>query len=116
MTCFKILPAVAAAAALALSPSALGAAEQFDGKKIFLAQKCEMCHAVSSAEIKATGKIKAPDLTGLATKQDATLLSRYLRRDAEIGGKKHIKPFTGSDEEVGALIAWLQKQVPPAKK
>jgi hypothetical protein len=71
---------------------------------------------VSSAEIKATGKIKAPDLTGTAAKRDATLLSGYLRRNAEIGGKKHIKPFTGSDEEAGALIAWLQKQVPPAKK
>jgi len=64
----------------------------------------------------ATGKIKAPDLTGHATERDATLLSRYLRRDADINGKKHLKPFTGSDEEVGALIAWLQKQTAATKK
>jgi mono/diheme cytochrome c family protein len=115
MSRFTFLLALAMPAAALLSTPAR-AAEQLDGKKIFLAQKCETCHAVSSADIKATGKIKAPDLTGTAAKRDATLLSGYLRRNAEIGGKKHIKPFTGSDEEAGALIAWLQKQVPPAKK
>ena len=105
--------AVSAAASLPLSARA---AEQLDGKKIFLAQKCETCHAVSSADIKMTGKIKGPDLTGTAAKRDATLLSGYLRRNADLNGKKHVKPFTGSDEEMGALIAWLQKQVPAAKK
>ena len=104
--------AVAAAAAL---PASARAAEQLDGKKIFLAQKCETCHAVSSAEIKMTGKIKGPDLAGAASKRDATVLSGYLRRNADLNGKKHVKPFTGSDEELGALIAWLQKQA-PAKK
>ena len=105
--------AVSAAASLPLSARA---AEQLDGKKIFLAQKCETCHAVSSADIKMTGKIKGPDLTGTVAKRDATLLSGYLRRNADLNGKKHVKPFTGSDEEMGALIAWLQKQVPATKK
>jgi mono/diheme cytochrome c family protein len=104
-----------AIAVMVLLASPARAAEQLDGKKIFLAQKCEMCHAVSSADIKATGKIKGPDLTGTAAKRDATLLSGYLRRNADVNNKKHVKPFTGSDEELGALIAWLQKQV-PAKK
>jgi hypothetical protein len=27
-----------------------------------------------------------------------------------VNGKKHIKPFTGTDEEMGALVAWLQQQ------
>jgi hypothetical protein len=27
-----------------------------------------------------------------------------------IDGKKHKKKFTGSDEELNALIAWLQKE------
>jgi len=30
-------------------------------------------------------------------------------------GKKHLKAFTGSDEEIGALIAWLQKQNAPSE-
>jgi len=105
-----------AAIVLAMLPRFGSTAEQLDGKKTFLAQKCETCHTVSSAAIKATGKIKAPDLTGLASKRDATMLSGYLRRNADLNGKKHLKPFTGSDEELGALIAWLQKETAATKK
>jgi cytochrome c2 len=83
-----------------------------DGKQIFLAQKCNLCHSIPPAGIQATvksEKMKGPDLTGLA-KRDATLLNSYLRKKADINGKKHGKEFTGNDEEIGALIAWLQKQ------
>jgi mono/diheme cytochrome c family protein len=84
-----------------------------DGKQIFLAQKCNLCHTVSSAGIQATvksEKMKGPDLAGVTPKKDAALLNNYLRKKAEINGKKHGKEFTGTDEEIGALIAWLQKQ------
>lgn len=87
--------------------------EVLDGKQIFLAQKCNLCHGVSSAGITATTKsekMKGPDLTGLAAKRDARLLNDFLRKKAAINEKKHSKEFTGSDEEIGALIAWLQKQ------
>lgn len=87
-----------------------------DGKKVFLDQKCNMCHAVSSAGIEPTGKIKAPDLAGLASKEDAAWLGKFLRKDADKNGKKHLKAFTGSDEDLKAVIAWLQKQTAPAKK
>lgn len=86
---------------------------KLDGKQIFIAQKCSLCHTVSSAAIQATTKsekMKGPDLTGLTPKLDAKLINDYLRKKAEINGKKHGKEFTGSDEEIGALIAWLQKQ------
>jgi mono/diheme cytochrome c family protein len=87
-----------------------------DGKQIFLAQKCNMCHAVSSAGITPTSKIKAPDLAGLASKEDPAWVGKFLKKAADKNGKKHIKPFTGNDEELGALVAWLQKQTEPAKK
>ena len=83
-----------------------------DGKQIFLAQKCNLCHSVSPAGIQATvksEKMKGPDLVG-ESKRDAKLLNDYLRKKAEINGKKHGKELTGSDEEIGALMAWLQKQ------
>jgi mono/diheme cytochrome c family protein len=98
--------------------SAAHAAEpaKLDGKAIFQAQKCDMCHAVSSAGIQATGKIKAPDLTGTAAKRDAATLAKFLRKEDALEGKKHIKPFTGSDEELTALLAWLQKQNAADKK
>lgn len=95
------------------NPASAAQAAKLDGKQIFLAQKCNLCHAVSSAGIAATTKsekLKGPDLTGEAPKLDAKLLNDYLRKKTEINGKKHSKEFTGSDEEIGALIAWLQKQ------
>src|SRR5262245_16653802 len=85
-------------------------AADLDGKKIFTDQKCNMCHAVSSAGITPTGKIKAPDLAGLASKEDPAVLSKFLKKEGDLRGKKHIKPFTGSAEELSALVAWLQKQ------
>lgn len=84
-----------------------------DGKQIFLAQKCNLCHTVSSAGIQATvksEKMKGPDLAEVAPKLEAKLINDYLHKKAEINGKKHGKEFTGSAEEMDALIAWLQKQ------
>jgi mono/diheme cytochrome c family protein len=86
---------------------------KLDGKAIFLAQKCNLCHAVSSAGIQATTKsekMKGPDLAGVAPKRDAQVINDFLRKKTAINGKKHGKEFTGSDEEIGALISWLQKQ------
>ncbi len=94
-------------------PAAAQAGAAPDGKQIFLAQKCNLCHSVSSAGIEATTKsekMKGPDLTGRAAKRDAKKISDYLRKKIEIVGKKHGKEFTGGDEELAALIAWLQKQ------
>lgn len=86
-------------------------AKVLDGKAIFLAQKCNMCHSVSTESITATtksDKMKGPDLVNV--KVDAKVLNGYLRKTADLNGKKHTKQFTGSDEELGALIAWIQKQ------
>jgi len=86
-----------------------------DGKQIFLDQKCNMCHSVSSAGITPTSKIKAPDLAGLASKEDPAFLTKFLKKAADKNGKKHLKQFTGSDAELGTLVAWLQKQTEPKK-
>ena len=92
------------------SPAAAQGAK-LDGKAIFLAQKCNLCHSVSTAGVEATTKsekMKGPDLVNV--KEDAKLLNGYLRKTESINGKKHVKQFTGSDEELGALIAWIQSQ------
>lgn len=89
-------------------PPAAGAATE--GKQLFLDQKCNMCHTVSSASITPTSKIKAPDLTGLASKEDPAFLKKYLKKEADKNGKKHLKPFSGTDAQLDALVAWLRKQ------
>lgn len=84
-----------------------------DGKEIFLAGKCNMCHGVSTAAIEPTiksEKMQGPDLVDLADDHEAKLLTDYLRGDAKIDGETHKKKFTGSDEELGAMVAWLMDQ------
>ena len=108
----SILATICLLAAFYSGPAAEAqSAKVLDGKQIFLAQKCNMCHSVSTAGIAATTKsekMKGPDLVNV--KHDAKLLNGYLRKTADINGKKHVKQFTGSDEEIGALIAWIQQQ------
>jgi len=82
-----------------------------DGKQVFLNQKCNTCHSVSSAGIEATIKVekdKGPDLTGVAS--DKAKLKDYLLQKSEMNGKKHSKKIGGTDEEVNALLDWLAAQ------
>ncbi|MEP7010390.1 MAG: c-type cytochrome [Acidobacteriota bacterium] len=91
--------------------SAAGAA--LDGKAIFLAQKCNLCHSISAAGITQTSdKMKAPDLTGKVKAADAPKLIKFLRKLEPGGekGKKHTKEFKGTDEEIQAVLDWLVAQ------
>jgi cytochrome c5 len=104
-------------AVLALAPpttaSPLPAADgSMDGKAIFLAQKCDLCHSVSTAGIEAKSKaMHAPDLVGVVTAEhDAAWIGKFLHKEADLDGKKHGKAFTGSDEELKTLISWLAEQ------
>ena len=91
--------------------SAPASGESLDGKEIFLAQKCNLCHSVSTAGIEATTKsekLRGPDLVDLD--RDAEWLAGWLKKEIELNGQKHKKEFKGSEEELDALIAWLLKQ------
>jgi mono/diheme cytochrome c family protein len=106
----SVLVAIFLLAALYSGPAA-GQAGKLDGKALFLAQKCNMCHSVPTAGIERTmksEKMAGPDIVDL--KPDAATLTKFLRKEAEINGKKHSKAFTGSDEELAALVAWMQAQ------
>ena len=82
-----------------------------DGRAIFLSQKCNMCHSVSSAGIEATvkaEKMKGPDLVGVAA--EAPALKDYLMQKSEMNGKKHPKKAGGSEDDLKALIDWIKAQ------
>jgi mono/diheme cytochrome c family protein len=106
----SVLIAIFLLAVLYSGPAA-GQAAKLDGKAIFLAQKCNVCHSVPTQGIERTmksEKMAGPDLVNV--KEDAAFLGKFLRKQADLHGKKHGKAFTGSDEELGALIAWIQAQ------
>src|SRR5262245_6984160 len=106
-----LLVAGAAGTAEAQKSATAIADHTLDGKELFLAQGCNACHALSKAGIAAKMKTtKAPDL-GTATKRETQWLIDFLRQQqADSAGKKHPKPFTGSDEQLGALLGWIQEQ------
>lgn len=85
-----------------------------DGKAVFEAQKCDLCHSVSTVGIEAktkSEKMQGPDLVGVVTAEhDAEWIGKYVRKQAELNGKQHSKEFKGSDEELQALIDWLGAQ------
>lgn len=104
----SVLVAVVLLALLYSGPAA-GAAP--DGKALFLAQKCNMCHNVPTAGIERTTKAAAmagPDLVNV--KADAATLGKVLRRQQDVDGKKHPKEIKGSDEEINAVITWILAQ------
>lgn len=106
-TALLTLLAAAAAIALAAAP-----AEAADGKAVFLAEKCNLCHAVSSAGIEATTKSEAmlgPDLSK-GEPHDPAWLAKYLKQEETLNDKKHKKGTKSSDEDLQALIAWLNEQ------
>lgn len=83
-----------------------------DGKAIFLAQKCNLCHSVPTAGIEKTTKsekMAGPDLVNVKT--DAATLTKYLKKQADLDGKKHTAAaWKGSDKDLATLIAWIEKQ------
>ena len=82
-----------------------------DGKQLFLDQKCNVCHSVSTAGITATTKsekMKGPDLVNV--KHDAKTLTAYLKKTADLNGKKHAKEVKLSDADLKTLIDWILAQ------
>lgn len=115
--CALLVPATGPAGGAAFAaplPSPAGAmAKSPDGKQIFLNQRCNLCHSVSTAGIDAVIKspaMRGPDLVNVADKHDAKWLKGWLHKKIEMNGKKHRKLFTGSDAELDTLISWLQAQ------
>lgn len=102
------------------------------GKTLFLDAKCNSCHSVEAAGIerKASAdadeadakdakepKKKTVDLssTGLTTK--AEWLPKYLKKlETTKEGKKHVKSWKGTDEDLATLCAWLMEQKAPVKE
>ena len=83
-----------------------------DGKAIFLGQKCNLCHSVQAAGIERTTKsekVAGPDLTTATAKQDKAFLTKFLKKEETIDGKKHGKEWKGTDAELAALIDWLKE-------
>lgn len=77
-----------------------------DGKKIFVDNKCNMCHTVTSAGIESK-KSDAVDLSTVGKDKTVEFLSKYLKKEAKLNDKDHKSSFKGTDEDLTKLVDWL---------
>jgi len=83
------------------------------GKSIFLDNKCNKCHSIESQGINHTSeppegaKYPPPDLSGVGNRHPQDWMKQWLCKEVEQHGKKHMKKFTGSDDELNTLTTWL---------
>ena len=109
------------------------------GKKLFLENKCNSCHSIDAAGIekkKAEAEAtdakaapagekkdapaektttvpahKPPDLSSIGIDQTSEWMGKFLKKEvAAQDGKKHMKLWKGTDEDLKTLTAWLGEQ------
>jgi cbb3-type cytochrome oxidase cytochrome c subunit len=104
---------------LLLFVQSAGAAEDAPGKKIFLANKCNTCHSITSDGIqktmKTTPKKVPPDLSTIGDTRTADWIVKYLKKTETINKVKHAKTWTGKDEDLTVLAKWLAEHKKPAQ-
>jgi len=77
-----------------------------DGKKVFVDNKCNMCHIVKSAGIESK-KSDAVDLSTVGKDKTVEFLTKYLKKEAKLNEKDHKSSFKGSEEDLTKLVEWL---------
>jgi cbb3-type cytochrome oxidase cytochrome c subunit len=121
---------VTAAAALAL-PLAVTVADEAaktdadanakvpEGQKIFIANGCTSCHSMKGQGIEkkktttaspATTTTKPPDLSAVGIEHDQAWISKFLQKTETLHGKKHMKTWKGTPEQLSKLTGWLAEQ------
>jgi cytochrome c551/c552 len=104
MNSFRIalLTASAIVATVAVSSAA-------DGKKLFVDTKCNLCHSIDSQGVtKTSDKIKAPDLSNAGGMvESADWLKSFLTKKVDKDGKKHLREWKGTDEDLDTVVQWL---------
>ena len=107
-----LIAILSAVSSTGTAPAAAAAAGP-DGKAIFLAQKCNLCHSIETLGIQRTSKAektKGPDLAGQAKRHNADWTKRWLNKEEQLNGKKHLMAFKGTPQELDTLVAWLMAQ------
>jgi hypothetical protein len=77
-----------------------------DGNKIFVDNKCNMCHTVKSATIESK-KSDAVDLSTVGKDKTIEFLTKYLKKETKLNDKDHKSSFKGSEAELKILVDWL---------
>lgn len=105
---------VAAASGAAPPPSASAeqrAADPAQGQKVYVAQKCNICHVVAGAG----GKL-GPDLSGIGLTRTAAWLEKYLPDPRAFNPKGKMPAQSIKGQDLKDLAAYLATLKTPVKK
>jgi cytochrome c5 len=114
MTMFAAVAVLLAYGVVGISSAEEEKAGCDDGKALFEANKCNMCHAVKAAGIEAkvkSEKMQGPDLGGVGSRHEADWIVQYVKKEAQKEDKDHKGTFKGSDDDLKAMITWLDGQI-----
>jgi mono/diheme cytochrome c family protein len=81
------------------------------GKKIFTEKKCNGCHSIEAEGIvkkTAATKTGPPDLSAVGASAKPGFIAKYLMKEADVKGKKHMMKFAGTPEELKTLAEYLE--------
>lgn len=83
-------------------------ADAQDGKAAFLENRCNVCHSVESQEIEKSSKMAGPDLSDAGNMvESAEWLKGFLLKENETDAGAHKKTWSGTDEQLDAIVNWL---------
>ncbi|HLP16839.1 MAG TPA: cytochrome c [Bacteroidota bacterium] len=82
------------------------------GKQIFLDKKCNQCHSIESEGVMkktpSTSKTGPPDLSNVGSDLKASDIEKFLKKETDLHGKKHMMKFAGTDEDLKTLASYLE--------
>jgi hypothetical protein len=93
-----------------LALGAVSTRSVLDGKTIFIDNKCSNCHSIHTQGIKGKrpeGGAKPSDLSNTGAKLKPEWIEKWLNKEETLYGKKHMKKFKGTPEELHVLAEWL---------
>ena len=92
-----------------LGVASMSSSQDPPGKKLFLDAKCNGCHSVESQGIEAVrDNSKAPDMSNAGTELPSPeWAKKFVTREEAKDGKKHQRPWKGSDKELSQIVDWL---------
>ena len=82
-----------------------------NGKQIFIDKKCVGCHTIEAEGIMKktpTTKMIGPDLSAVGTDAKPGFIAKYITKDADLHGKKHMIKFAGTDDELKTVVSYLE--------
>lgn len=84
------------------APKAAAKGNAVNGRDIFVAQRCSLCHAINGS-----GGVLGPDLTAVGTRRNASWLYDYLPKPQAAKPENKMPPVAVKGQDLDDLVAYL---------